>query len=89
VINVQVNEKEVEHLFIEELKKRLDRIEQNRTLWDTKELKRHTSMSWGTIQEKFFHDTRFPKHKVGGKWYFPAKECEQFLLMWIKEQPTY
>lgn len=87
MINVQVDENVIEKRFIEELNKRLDRIEQNRTLWDTNELKRHTCMSWNTIQEKFFYDPRFPKHKIGGKWYFPAKESEEFLLMWIKEQP--
>lgn len=87
MINVQVDENEIEQIFLEELKKRLDHIELSRTLWDTNELKRHTCMSWNTIQERFFFDPRFPKYKIGGKWYFPAKETEEFLLMWIKEQP--
>ena len=89
LVSIEVDEKEIEYLFLEELKKRLDQIENRRTLWDMKELCRQTSMSENNIKEKFFYDESFPKFKVGGKWMFPAKECEQFLLMWIKEQSTY
>lgn len=61
-------------------------MEHNYTFWDTKELKRRTCMSWSFIQEQFFFDPRFPKFKVNSKWLFPAKEAEEFLLKWIKEQ---
>lgn len=87
MISFELDEKVIEQRFLEELKKRLDRIEQCRTLWDMKELCKQTSMSENNIKEKFFYDSRFPKFKVGGKWYFPSAECEEFLLMWIKEQP--
>lgn len=89
MFSVQLNEKEIEHRFLEELRKRLDRIEHGRTLWDMKELCRQTCMSENSIKDKFFYDKRFPKHKLNGKWYFPAKECEEFLLVWIKEQPSH
>lgn len=88
MIDVQLDEKEIEKLFLEELKKRLDHIEQSRTLWDMEKLCQQTCMSVNTIKDKFFYDRRFPKYKVGGKWMFPASECEDFLLMWLKEQPT-
>jgi hypothetical protein len=88
MLKVEIDEKVIERLFLDELKKRLDQIEQRRTFWDTNELKRQTCMSWNTIQDKFFYDPRFPKYKIGGKWMFPAAECEEFLLKWIKEQPT-
>jgi hypothetical protein len=54
--------------------------------WDRKELMRRTCMSWNFIQEQFFFDPRFPKHKVGSKWYFPARETREFLLKWLSEQ---
>lgn len=85
---VQVDENVIEQRFVEELKKRLDHIEHRKTLWDMKELCHQTSMSENNIKEKFFYDKRFPKYKIGGKWYFPARECEEFLLMWLKEQQT-
>lgn len=88
MLTLQVNEKVIEQQFLEELRKRLDIIEQRYTFWDMKELCKQTQMSENNIKEKFFYDPRFPKHKIGGKWLFPARECEQFLLMWIKEQPN-
>ncbi|SCM00677.1 Group-specific protein [Bacillus cytotoxicus] len=43
-------------------------------------------MSWNTIQDQFFFDPRFPKFKVGQKWYFPAKQTQKFLLEWAEEK---
>ncbi|PTY76206.1 hypothetical protein B5V89_18715 [Heyndrickxia sporothermodurans] len=86
MISIQLDEREIEKRFNEELKKRLEQIEHRRTLWDMKELCRQTCMSENTIKEKFFYDERFPKRKVGGKWYFPAVAAEEFLLSWISEQ---
>ncbi len=83
---IKIDERKIEELFLEEIRKRLDQIEHRKTLWDMKELCKQTSMSENTIKDKFFYDERFPKYKIGGKWYFPAVEAESFLLMWIKEQ---
>lgn len=88
LLDVSIDKKYVEEKFLEELNKRLNEISNRCTLWDMKELVRQTNMSDNNIKEKFFYDPRFPKFKIGGKWYFPAKEAELFLLMWIKEQPT-
>lgn len=84
MIEIQVNEQEIKELYLVEVKKRLERLEQEVTFWDTKELKRQTNMSWNTIQEYFFHDQEFPKFKLNQKWYFPAKECRAFLMKWAK-----
>jgi hypothetical protein len=88
MISLQVDEKEFEIRYLEELRKRLDRLEHSRTLWDMKELCRQTCMSENNIKEKFFYEERFPKRKIGGKWYFPAKATEEFLISWINEQPS-
>jgi hypothetical protein len=88
MINIQLDEQKVELIFLEELKKKLKQLEKRTTFWDMKTLCKETCMSENTIKEKFFYDTRFPKYKIGGKWYFPAAECEEFLLTWIREQPT-
>lgn len=88
MLSVQLDERMIESLFLEELKKRLDQLENKLTFWSMKELCKQTCLSENTIKEKFFYDERFPKHKVGGKWLFPADECEKFLIMWIREQPT-
>ncbi|WP_110926821.1 hypothetical protein [Bacillus massiliglaciei] len=88
MITVKINEDMAERLFLEELRKHLDQLDRHLTFWDMKELCRQTCMSENNIKEKFFYDERFPKRRVGGKWYFPALETENFLLMWIKEQPA-
>lgn len=88
MISVNIDEKYVEELFLKELEKRLNEIQNRYTFWDMKELIKQTHMSENSIKEKFFYDSRFPKYRLGGKWYFPAREAEQFLLTWIKEQPT-
>ena len=89
MFDVQVNEKLLEERFLKEMRRRLDEMQHKHTFWDMKELCRQTNMSENSIKEKFFYDPRFPKHKIGGKWYFPAKDCENFLLIWLREQPTH
>lgn len=85
MLQIQIDEYAVKELYLDAIRKKVEEIDMDLVFWDSKELKRRTRMSWNTIQDTFFHDARFPKVKVGGKWYFPAKECEQFLLKWLNE----
>lgn len=86
-VSVDVDENEVRELC----KKRIDELVKEADVelvfWDTAELKRRTCLSWNTIQDQFFFDSRFPKHKVGSKWLFPAHETREFLIKWLSEQP--
>ncbi|KGR87553.1 group-specific protein [Lysinibacillus odysseyi] len=86
MFQVQIDEEKVEKLYLDALHKKMEEIEESKVFWDTRELKRRTCMSWNTIQEHFFHDPRFPKVKLGGKWFYPAKETETFLNQWLKEK---
>ncbi|OKL37024.1 group-specific protein [Domibacillus mangrovi] len=86
MISVSVDEAALMEIYREEVQKKLDKANKDLVLWDTSELKRRVCMSWNTIQENFFYDPRFPKHKIGCKWYYPAKEAEAFLLIWFEEQ---
>ncbi|EJQ46810.1 Uncharacterized protein BWINRASL_04479 [Bacillus mycoides] len=67
MFDIKIDERKIEELFLEEVRKRLDQIEHRKTLWDMKELCKQASMSENTIKEKFFYDERFPKYKIGGK----------------------
>lgn len=87
MIQVQIDELEVRELYLQKLEEKLREVDKELVFWDSAELKRRTCLSWNTIQKEFFFDERFPKYKVGGKWIFPAKECQEFLLTWLKEQP--
>lgn len=86
MINIQIDEVELRQMVQASVQEKLQTIDKELVFWDTRELKCRTCMSWNTIQEHFFHDPRFPKVKLGGKWFYPAKETEQFLIMWLKEK---
>ncbi|ARJ23001.1 hypothetical protein JFU03_10285 [Bacillus sp. TH44] len=78
---MQIDERAIRRLYLEKFKE----VDAEFVFWDTSELKKRTCMSWTTIQKEFFFDQRFQKFKVGGKWYFPAKEKKAFLLNWLTE----
>ncbi|WP_340373663.1 group-specific protein [Peribacillus sp. FSL E2-0218] len=84
MLNVQINEIEFKKIYLEKIKERLKEIDAELVFWDSRELERRTCMSWNTIQKEFFFNSDFPKRKIGGKWYFPAKEAKEFLLLWIE-----
>lgn len=86
MIEFKIDEETVLRMLQEALEAKVDEVGRDLVFWDTKELKRRTRMSWNTIQDTFFFDERFPKAKVGTKWFYPAKETEQFLINWLKEQ---
>lgn len=89
MIKVEIDEIEVRRMYLEKLKEKMEEVESELVFWDSKELMRRTCMCWNTMQDKFFFDPRFPKFKVGKRWYFPAKETREFLIEWLHEQPRY
>jgi hypothetical protein len=89
MLEVNFNQNLVEEMLLSEIQKKIEKLNAKLTFWDLDELSRQTCMSIGNIKDKFFYDERFPKYKVGGKWYFPCEECQTFLLKWIKEQPKH
>lgn len=87
-VAVQVNKTEMIRLCRERIDIALKEAENEYVFWDSAELRKRTCLSWTTIQGTFFFDSRFPKFKIGSKWYFPVKEVREFLERWIREQPT-
>lgn len=86
MLSIHVDESEIRELYLKELRNHIKKVDSRLVFWDRKELERRTCMSWDSIQKQFFFDSRFPKCKIGQKWYFPANGAEEFLLTWIKEQ---
>ncbi|MBU7320311.1 group-specific protein [Paenibacillus oleatilyticus] len=86
MLNVQVDRDEVMKLCREKIDELVKEIDAEYVFWDTAELKKRTCMSWNTIQDAFFFDPRFPKRKVGSKWYFPVRDTRAFLEKWLYEQ---
>lgn len=88
MLQVNIDEQEVKQLCIEKIEELLKDVEKDLVFWSRKELIRRTCLSWNTILDTFFYDPRFPKHKVGNKWLFPADETKKFLLKWLSERPS-
>ena len=86
MIDIKIDQREVKELYIQKLEEKIKEVDAELVYWDANELKRRTCMSWNTIQDHFFFDARFPKFKVGNKWYFPANKAKAFLLEWLEEQ---
>lgn len=89
MISVQIDEAKVLEIARERIAELIKEADTELVFWDSRELMKRTQMSWNFIQEQFFHDPRFPKRKVGTKWFFPARETRKFLEKWIDEQPRY
>ncbi|MEC0090618.1 group-specific protein [Paenibacillus macquariensis] len=86
LITVTIDQEEVLKICRERINTLIKEVEAEYIFWDAKELKKRTCMSWNTIQNTFFFDPRFVKHKVGSKWYFPVQETREFLAQWLREQ---
>lgn len=88
MINVSIDANQIDRIARELLQQRINEIELQTVYWDTKELMNQTRLSWNTILEAFFYDERFPKFRIGRKWVYPAKETREFLIQWLREQPS-
>ncbi|MHA0855887.1 group-specific protein [Paenibacillus sp. CMAA1364] len=89
ILAIKIDEEEIKRLCWEKISELVKEVDSEDVFWDTAELKKRTCMSWNTIQDNFFFDSRFIKRKVGGKWYFPARETRAFLVEWMLEQPEF
>lgn len=87
LISVNVNNEQIHDEIRTQIAALVKEADVELVFWSRSELMRRTGMSWNFIQQQFFFDPRFPRRKVGTKWYFPAKETRAFLEKWILEQP--
>lgn len=86
IVKVLVDQETMLEICRERVSELISEADLNLVFWDSSELKRRTCMSWNTVQATFFFDERFTRRKIGGKWYFPARETRAFLEIWLREQ---
>jgi excisionase family DNA binding protein len=82
VLNIIVDENELMKLYREEIRKRLDKIEDQTLFIDVKELCKMLSLSRPTVEKLFLYNPDFPKIRVGKKWLFNRKEVEAYIKQW-------
>jgi hypothetical protein len=82
LIEIKMDEAEIKEIFLEEVKKRLEKIELETMLLDSKQLCRTLSLSWPTVERQFLSDPNFPKLRIGSKWLFNRKEVQDYIDRW-------
>ncbi|TYS57898.1 helix-turn-helix domain-containing protein [Bacillus infantis] len=85
MIEIKVDEGELKSLYLSEIQKRLDRIEFESMLMDSKQLCKMLSLSWPTVEKEFIRDPNFPKIRLGTKWLFNRSEVQQYINHWSIE----
>lgn len=89
IVKIAVNEESLKELYLAEVQKRLEEMEMDTMLMDSKQLCTTLSLSWPTIEKLFLHDPRFPSIRIGKKWVFNRKEVQEYIDSWsggIREQ---
>lgn len=82
MLNISLDENELKKLYLEEVRKRVEEIEEDMFLIDTKELCRMLSLSRPTVEKLFIYDPNFPSMRVGKKWLFNRQEVKEYINRW-------
>ncbi|WP_077620361.1 helix-turn-helix domain-containing protein [Bacillus sinesaloumensis] len=85
MLEIKLDDEEVKALFLAEVKSRLDKIESEALLMNSKQLCKYLSLSWPTVEKVFLSDPNFPRIRLGSKWLFPRKEVERYIDIWAME----
>ncbi|MEW4231642.1 helix-turn-helix domain-containing protein [Priestia megaterium] len=92
MLEIKLDDEELKSLFLNEVNMRLDKIELEALLMNSKQLCKYLSLSWPTIEKVFLSDPKFPKIRIGSKWLFPRKEVESYIDIWtigMKKKQAY
>jgi predicted DNA-binding transcriptional regulator AlpA len=84
MFNVSLDQDTAKSIYLEEVRKRVDEIEQQRFLIDTKELCKMLSLSRPTVEKLFICKPDFPVIRIGKKLLYNRKEIEVYIDEWGK-----
>ncbi len=82
MLNISLDEDELKKLYLEEVRKRVEEIEEDMFLIDTKELCRMLSLSRPTVEKLFIYNPNFPAMRVGKKWLFNRQQVKEYINRW-------
>lgn len=85
MIEIKLDENELRAIYLAEIRKRLEKIELQTILMDSKQLCKMLSLSWPTVEKQFLSDPHFPKIRLGKKWLFNRIEVQDYINQWSKE----
>ena len=82
IIQLSLNEEGLKVLFLQEVKKHLEKLEMETILLDSKELCKILNLSWPTIEKLFLQDPNFPSIRIGKKWLFIREKVKEYIHQW-------
>lgn len=85
MFEIKMDDEELKSLYLAEVQKRLDNLELQSLLMDTKQLCKMLSLSWPTVEKIFLSDPNFPSIRVGKKWLFNRKQVQEYIDRWSVE----
>lgn len=86
MLEIKLDDDELKALYLAEVQKRLDKIELQSMLMDTKQLCKMLSLSWPTVEKLFLSDPNFPSTRIGKKWVFNRKQVQDYIDSWSIEK---
>ncbi|MCM3363184.1 DNA-binding protein [Niallia sp. MER TA 168] len=85
MIEVKLDEKEIKNMYQDAIQKRLEEMDLESILMDTKQLCKTLSLSWPTVEKLFLSDPNFPSLRVGKKWLFNRKQVQEYVDRWYMD----
>lgn len=85
IIKLSLNEEGLKALYLQEVKKHLEKFENETFLSDSKELCKMLNLSWPTIEKLFLQNPNFPSIRIGKKWMFNREKVKKYIDLWSDE----
>ncbi|HER2162591.1 DNA-binding protein [Peribacillus phoenicis] len=85
MFEIKVDEDQLKSLYQAEIQKKLDQIEFESLLMNSKQLCKMLSLSWPTVEKVFLSNPDFPSIKIGSKWLFNRNEVQSYINKWSLE----
>ncbi|WP_404336407.1 hypothetical protein [Planococcus rifietoensis] len=85
MIQVSIDEEQLKALYLQEVAKRIEEIEQEVFFMNSKQLQKYLNMVWNSIQEHLLHDPEFGAIRLGSKWLFHKREVDAYMQRYYEE----
>ncbi|KIL45000.1 helix-turn-helix transcriptional regulator [Jeotgalibacillus soli] len=85
MLEIKLDEAVIRELYLEELRKRLDKVEKEALLMGIKELLVYLGVSRSTFYEVFQNHPELPRIHIGRKSFFYRPQIDEFIKNYIEE----
>ncbi|MGO1059341.1 hypothetical protein ACTL32_09465 [Planococcus sp. FY231025] len=79
MIQVSIDEKALEELYLQKVEERLNQLESHLFYMNSKQLQNYMNVSWSTIEKHFLYDEKFGAIRLGSRWLFNKKIVDEYL----------